>query len=149
MEPTPGPAPRGPLMPNLSTTVLLAMAAIGIVVLASIFAFILFVAILRVDERLWWTGLASMIFALAFYLLFAATHDRKLARPLAGGFFVIGAGSFYGSIFTGGASGLGKLLYLILLSGLEGTVLAAVFVMARGAERDASRKGPRKRLPLT
>src|SRR2546428_7502945 len=105
MEPTPGPAPRGPLVPNLSTTVLLAMAAIGIVVLASIFAFILFVAILRVDERLWWTGLASMIFALAFYLLFAATHDRKLARPLAGGFFVIGAGSFYGSIFTGGAGG--------------------------------------------
>src|SRR2546426_9320010 len=130
MEPTPGPAPRGPLMPNLSTTVLLAMAAIGIVVLASIFAFILFVAILRIDERLWWTGFASMIFALAFYLLFAATHDRKLARPLAGGFFVIGAGSFYGSIFTGGGPDLGKFLLLILLSGLLVLLLPAHFLMA-------------------
>src|SRR5438046_8471452 len=108
MEPTPAPAARGPLMPTLSTTVLLAMAAIGVVVLASIFGFILFVANLRIDERLWWTGLTSMIFAFAFYLMFAATHDRKLARPLAGGFFVIGAGSFYGSIFTSRAGGVGK-----------------------------------------
>src|SRR2546423_15022650 len=105
MEPTPAPAAPGPLMPTLSTTVLLAMAAIGVVVLAAIFGFILFIANLRIDERLWWTGLASMIFAFAFYLMFAATHDRKLARPLAGGFFVIGAGSFYGSIFTGGGGG--------------------------------------------
>src|SRR5256886_959937 len=149
MEPTPGPAPRGPLVPNLSATVLLAMAAIGIVVLASIFAFILFVAILRIDERLWWTGFASMIFALAFYLLFAATHDRKLARPLAGGFFVIGAGSFYGSIFTGGASDLGKLLYLILLSVLVVIVLAAIFVMGRDAGRDAVPKAQRRHMPYT
>src|SRR5256885_13731395 len=143
MEPTPGPAPRGPLVPNLSTTVLLAMAAIGIVVLASIFAFILFVAILRVDERLWWTGLASMIFALAFYLLFAATHDRKLARPLAGGFFVIGAGSFYGSIFTGGGRGGWKMVSLILLSALVGFVPSAVFLMAWDAGRGAGREGQR------
>src|SRR2546430_6604538 len=133
MEPTPGPAPRGPLVPNLSTTVLLAMAAIGIVVLASIFAFILFVAILRVDERLWWTGLASMIFALAFYLLFAATHDRKLARPLAGGFFVIGAGSFYGSIFTGGGRDEGKVLHLVLLFGLRGIGPSATVLVGTGA----------------
>src|SRR5256885_14130199 len=120
------------------------MAAIGIVVLASIFAFILFVAILRIDERLWWTGFASMIFALAFYLLFGATHDRKLARPLAGGFFVIGAGSFYGSIFTGGASDLGKVLYLILLSVLVVIVLSAIFVMVPGAGPGAIREAPRK-----
>src|SRR5256884_6971353 len=131
MEPTPGPAPRGPLVPNLSTTVLLAMAAIGIVVLGSIFAFILFVAVLRIDERLWWTGLASMLFALAFYLLFAATHDRKLARPLAGGFFVIGAGSFYGSIFTGGAGVGWNVVYFILLSGLVVILLAAGFRVGR------------------
>ena len=147
MEPTPGPAPRGPLVPNLSTTVLFAMAAIGIIVLASIFAFILFVAVMRIDERLWWTGLVSMIFALGFYLLFAATHDRKLARPLAGGFFVIGAGSFYASIFTGGASDFGKLLYLILLSVLVVIVLGAIFVMARDAELDAIRKAQRKHIP--
>src|SRR2546426_2428824 len=118
MEPTPAPpapAAPGPLLPTLSTTVVLAMAAIGLVVLASIFGFILFVANLRIDERLWWTGLASMIFAFAFYLMFAATHDRKLARPLAGGFFVIGAGSFYGSIFTGGGGRARKIVFLIPL----------------------------------
>ena len=148
MEAPPAPAPRGPMLPNLSTTILLAMAAIGAILLAAIFGYILFLATgLRIDERLWWTGLASMIFALGFYFLFAVTHDRKVARPLAGGFFVIGAGSFYGSIFTGGASDLGKLLYLILLSVLVIIVLAAIFVMARDAERDAIRKVQRKHIP--
>ena len=95
MEAPPAPAPRGPMLPNLSLTVLLAMAAIGAILLAAIFGYILFLASgLRIDERLWWTGLASMIFALGFYFLFAVTHDRKVARPLAGGFFVISAGSF-------------------------------------------------------
>src|SRR2546423_2538562 len=147
MEPTPGPAPRGPLVPNLSTTVLLAMAAIGIVVLASIFAFILFVAILRIDERLWWTGFASMLFALAFYLLFAATHDRKLARPLAGGFFVIGAGSFYGSIFTGGATDLPNVLPLVLRSVPPVIVLPGCFVMARCAGPDGTPQAQPNRIP--
>src|SRR5881396_1896855 len=147
MEPTLAPPPAGPDVPKLSTTVLLAMAAISAVVLAAIFAYILFIAALRIDERLWWTGLTSMIFALGFYFLFAATHDRKIARPLAGGFFVIGAGSFYGSIFSGGASDLGKLLYLILLSVLVIIVLAAIFVMARDAERDAIRKAQRRHIP--
>src|SRR5213592_2182475 len=136
MEAPPAPAPRGPMLPNLSTTVLLAMAAIGAILLAAIFGYILFLATgLRIDERLWWTGLASMIFALGFYFLFAVTHDRKVARPLAGGFFVIGA------------SDLGKLLYLILLSVLVIIVLAAIFVMARDAERDAIRKAQRKHIP--
>src|SRR5436309_2958046 len=99
MEPTLAPPPAGPDVPKLSTTVLLAMAAISAVVLAAIFAYILFIAVLRIDERLWWTGLCSMIFALGFFFLYASTHDRKIARPLAGGFFVIGAGSFYGSIW--------------------------------------------------
>src|SRR3989440_218934 len=121
---------------------------VAAILLAAIFGYILFLATgLRIDERLWWTGLASMIFALGFYFLFAVTHDRKVARPLAGGFFVIGAGSFYGSIFTGGASDLGKLLYLILLSVLVVIVLAAIFVMARDAERDANRKAQRKHIP--
>src|SRR5213592_2618371 len=128
MEAPPAPAPRGPMLPNLSTTVLLAMAAIGAILLAAIFGYILFLASgLRIDERLWWTGLTSMIFALGFY--------------------VIGAGSFYGSIFSGGASDLGKLLYLILLSVLVIIVLAAIFVMARDAERDAIRKAQRRHIP--
>src|SRR5437899_11536122 len=147
MEPTLAPPPAGPDVPKLSTTVLLAMAAISAVVLAAIFAYILFIAVLRIDKRLWWTGLCSMIFALAFFLLYAATHDRKVARPLAGGFFVIGAGSFYGSIFTGGGTDVAKLLYLILLSVLVVIVLAAIFVMARDAELDAIRKAQRKHIP--
>ncbi len=147
MEPTPAPAPGRPVVPKLSTTVLFAMGAIGTIVLAAIFGYILFVASLRIDERLWWTGLCSMIFALGFFFLFASTHDRTIARPLAGAFFVIGAGSFYGSIFTGGSSGLAKLLYLILLSVLVMVVLVAIFVMARDAEQDAVRRAMRKHTP--
>src|SRR5437867_13273080 len=147
MEQPPAPAPSGPDVPKLSTTVLFAMGAIATIALAAIFAYVLFIATLRTDERLWWTGLCSMIFALGFFLLYGATHDRKIARPLAGGFFVIGAGSFYGSIFTGGSSDLAKLLYLILLSVLVIIVLAAIFVMARDAERDAIRKAQRRHIP--
>src|SRR5213594_3739177 len=143
MEQPPAPAPSGPAVPKLSTTVLLAMGAIATIVLAAIFAYILFVARLRIDEQLWWTGLASMIFALGFYLMYAATHDRAIARPLAGGFFVVGAGSFYGSIFTGGSNDFAKLMYLILLS----IVLGAIFVMARDAEKDAIRRAQRKYIP--
>ena len=135
-------------MPKLSTTVLLAMGAIATIVLVAIFAYILFVApALRIDERLWWTGLASIIFALGFYMMFAATHDRMIARPLAGGFFVVGAGSFYGSIFTGGANDFTKLMYLILLSILVMIVLGAIFVMAKDAERDAVRQAQRRYIP--
>src|SRR3989442_12728652 len=101
MEPTLAPPPAGPDVPKLSTTVMFAMAAISAIVLAAIFAYILFVALLRIDERLWWTGLCSMIFALGFFFLYASTHDRKIARPLAGGFFVIAAASFSGSTCPG------------------------------------------------
>jgi peptidoglycan/LPS O-acetylase OafA/YrhL len=147
MEQPPAPAPGGPDVPKLSTTVLFVMGAIGTIVLAAIFAYILFVANLRIDERLWWTGLCSIVFALGFFFLYASTHDRKIARPLAAGFFVIGAGSFYGSIFTGGSSDIAKLVYLILLSIFVMVVLAAIFVMARDAEQDAVRRAMRKHTP--
>jgi peptidoglycan/LPS O-acetylase OafA/YrhL len=147
MDPTPVPAPGAPDVPKLSTTVLFAMGAMATVVLVAIFAFILFVATLRIDERLWWTGLCSMIFALGFFFLYASTQDRRMARPLAGAFFVIGAGSLYGSIFTGGSSDLAKLAYLILLSILVMVVLAAIFVMSRDAEQDAVRRAMRKHTP--
>jgi hypothetical protein len=147
MEQPPAP-PSGPTVPKLSTTVLFAMGAIGTIVLVAIFAYILFVApALRIDERLWWTGLTSMIFAFGFYMMFAASHDRMIARPLAGGFFVVGAGSFYGSIFTGGSTDFAKLLYLIVLSILVMIVLGAIFVMARDAEKDAVRRAQRKYIP--
>ncbi len=123
------------------------MGAIGAILLASIFGYILLVARLRLDEQLWWTGFVSVLFSFGFFALFAATHDRKIARPLAGGFFLIGAGSFYGSIFTGGSSDVSKLVYLIILSILVMIVLAAIFVMARDAEKDAIRKAQRRHIP--
>src|SRR2546428_5233035 len=128
MEQPPAPAPSGPTVPKLSTTVLLAMGAIATIVLVAIFAYILFVApALRIDERLWGTGLASMIFALGFYMMYAATHDRTIARPLAGGFFVVGAGSLYRALLPRGPSDLAKLMYLLLLALPVMIVLGAVF----------------------
>lgn len=148
MEEAPPAAPSGLGAPKLSNAVLIAMAGIATLVLASIFAYILFLTTIRIDERLWWTGLASFVFAGAFYLLFAATHDRMIARPLAGGFFLIGAGSFYGSIFTNNAGGsLLNLIWVILLSVIVLGVLAGIFVMSRDAERDAMRKAQRRLTP--
>src|SRR2546428_12423810 len=147
MEQPPAPAPSGPTVPKLSTTVLLAMGAIATIVLVAIFAYILLVARLRLDEQLWWTGLTSMIFALGFYMMYAATHDRMIARPLAGGFFVVGAGSFYGSIFTGNSSDFAKLLDLILLSILVMLAPGAILVMASVAVEDAVGVAQREDLP--
>src|SRR3989449_11043953 len=124
------------------------MGPIGTIVLVAIFAYILFVApALPIDERLWWTGLASMIFALGFYMMYAATHDRTIARPLAGGFFVVGAGSFYGSIFTGGSNDFAKLMYPILLSIPVKIVPRAIFVLAEDAGKENGRPGQRKYNP--
>src|SRR5256886_16080464 len=131
MEQPPAPAPSGPTVPKLSTTGLLAMGAIATIVLVAIFAYILLVARLRLDEQLWWTGLTSMIFALGFYMMYAATHDRMIARPLAGGFFVVGAGSFYGSDFPGRASGLAETMYLIPLSVLLIILPRAILAMSK------------------
>src|SRR5256712_5832868 len=130
MEPPLAPPPAGPNVPKLSTTVMFAMAAISAIVLAAIFAYILFVAVLRIDERLWWTGLCSMIFALGFFFLYASTHDRKIARPLAGSFFVIGAGSFYCSFLSGASPDTSCPAYLNRLLLLESVALSAMFWMS-------------------
>src|SRR5437899_10496999 len=113
MEQPPAPAPSGPTVPKLSTTVLLAMGAIATIVLVAIFAYILLVARLRLDEQLWWTGLTSMILALGFYMMYAATHDRMIARPLAGGFFVVVSVRFFGESFTDYSCNLAQLRYLV------------------------------------
>ena len=147
MEPNAPAAPSGPAVPKLSTAVLIAMAGIATLVLASIFGYILFLTSMRIDERLWWTGIASFIFAAVFYFLYAATHDRMIVRPLAAGFFLIGAGSFYGSIFTNNGSSTLNLIWLILLSAVVLGVLMGIFYMAKDAERDAVRKAQRKLTP--
>jgi hypothetical protein len=147
MEPSAPAAPSGPGMPKLSSAVLIAMAGIASLVLASIFGYILFLTTMRLDERLWWTGLASFIFAGAFFLLYAGTHDKAVIRPLAAGFFLVGAGSFYGSIFTNGGSQTLNLIWIILLSIIVLGILFAIFYMSRDAEREAMRKAQRRLTP--
>jgi len=148
MVTNPPAAPTGLAAPKLSTAVLIAMGGIAALVLASIFAYVLFLSTMRIDERLWWTGLASFIFAAVFFLVYAATHDRMIVRPLAAGFFLVGAGSFYGSIFTNNAGGsLLNLIWLILLSIVVLGLLVGIFVMAKDAERDAVRKAQRRLTP--
>jgi hypothetical protein len=130
---------------QLSTVVLVSMAAIGGVLLASIYAFIL-VAIPTLTSQLWWMGLASAIFALAFLVLYAATSNRQIVRPLAGVFFLLSAGSFYGSILTAPEDGL-RFLWFVLLSILVVIVLAAIFVLTRQGEAAAARRAQRRITP--
>lgn len=148
MEPVPAPAAASgkPLL-RLSNMVLLGIAAIGGILLASIFAYILVISTMRFDSRLWWTGLASMLFALGFYLLYAGTGDRMVLRPMSGGFFLIGAASYYGSIFANPDPEGTKLVWIVILSFLVVAVLFAIFYMARDAEKDAARKAQRRVVP--
>jgi uncharacterized membrane protein len=93
-------------------------------------------------------GLSGLIFALLFYMVYASTHNRSVAFPLAGAFFVIGVGSFYGSIFAdSNQSNLGKLVLALILSVFVVIVLVTIFYMARSSERDAIRKSQRRVTP--
>jgi len=78
-------------------------------------------------------GLRVLIFAFLSYLVYAGTESKPLRR-LAGGLFIVSAGSFYGSIFTSAADMGIMLLWAVILSVLVVVVLLGVYVMAREAE---------------
>ncbi len=132
---------------KLSKVVLYAILAIAVVVIAAIFGFIL-IYVAGLTHQLWWMGLVGLIFALVFYWIFAATHNRSIVMPLAGAFFVIGIGSFYGSIATDpGSDALGKLVLMVIESIFVVIVLATIYIMARQGESDKVRKSQRKVTP--
>lgn len=147
MEPAPAPASPPIAGPKLSSVVLLAIAAIAVIVIASIFGYILFLSGMILSAQLWWMGFCGLIFALIAYLAFSATNDRRILRPLAGAFFVIGVGSYYGAIATNADASLGKLLWMILLSVFVVGVLVLIFWMSRQSERDVVRKSQRRLTP--
>ena len=76
---------------------------------------------------------------------------QGIARPLAAGFFLLGAGSFYGSIFLNSDSGLIKHIWLVVLSVVVIGVLGGILMMAldaeADAEADAARHARRKVVP--
>lgn len=134
--------------PKISSLALYAIAGIAIVAIAGIFGFILFASGLSFTSQLWWMGLCGLIFALIFYMVYASTHNRTITFPLAGAFFVIGVGSFYGSIFVDPASsGLNKLVLAVILSIFILIVLVTIFYMSRETEGDAIRKSQRRITP--
>lgn len=134
-------------MPKLSTVALAAIAGIAVLVIAIVFGFILFVPGVIFSARLWWMGFCSLIFALVFFFVYASTDEKKVIRPMAGAFFVIGVGSYYGAIFTNTDSGLVQVLWIVLLSVFVVVVLFAIFWSSRETERDAIRKSQRKVTP--
>jgi hypothetical protein len=146
-SPPPSPAPAI-AAPKLSSLALYSIAGIAIIAIAAIFGFILFASGLSFTSQLWWMGLSGLIFAFLFYMVYASTHNRTVAFPLSGAFFVIGVGSFYGSIFVDANQvGLGKLVLSLILSIFVVLVLVGMFYMARGEERDAIRKSQRRITP--
>ena len=146
-SPPPAPAPAAPV-PKVSSLALYAIAAIEIIAIAGLFGYILFLSGLSFTTQLWWMGICGLIVSFLFYMVYAATHNRTVTFPLAGAFFVIGIGSFYGSIFADSAqSDLGKLVLSIILSIFVVVILATIWSMARHTERDAIRKSQRKVTP--
>ncbi len=146
-SPPPAPAPAI-AAPRISSLALYAIAGIAVIAIAAIFGFILFLSGLTFTTQLWWMGICGLIFALVFYMVYASTHNRSIAFPLAGAFFVIGIGSFYGSIFVdANQSNFGKLALSVILSIFVVIVLVTIWYMARNTERDAVRKSQRKVTP--
>ena len=133
--------------PKLSSLALAAIAGIAVLVIASVFGYILFLSGMAPSAQLWWMGLCSLVFALVFFFVYASTDEKKLIRPLTGAFFVIGVGSYYGAVFTNGDSGLVQVLWIVLLSVFVVVVLFAIFWSSRETEKDAIRKSQRKVTP--
>lgn len=147
MEPSPPPPASPVAVPKLSSTALYAIVGISIAVIVAIFGAILLFYTGGLSNQLWLIGLCGLVFALLFYLVFAATHNRTIAGTMAGAFFVIGAGAFYGSIAVGTGDGANKLLWMVFLSVFVVIVLAVIFYMSSQGERDAIRKSQRKVTP--
>ncbi len=151
MEPVPAsaappPAAREPRL-KLSKVVLYAMLAIAVVVIVAIFAFIL-LYVVGFTNQLWWMGLTSLIFAFVWYLVYMGSHNRTIAFPLAAAFFVIGVGSFYGSIAADPVSdALNKLILMVIESIFVVVVLTAIWTMSRQSEEDKVRKSQRRVTP--
>ncbi len=153
MEPVPASTipPAAPAAPQprlkLSKVVLYAILGITIVVVAAIFGFIL-VSVVGLTNQLWDMGLVSLVIALLFYLVYAGTHNRTIVMPLSAAFFVIGIGSFYGSILANPGSGsLNQLILIVLESIFVVIVLAAIYIMSHQAESDKVRKSQRRITP--
>ncbi len=153
MEPSSPPATPPPAAPaaapKMSSTVLYIILAIAVIVIAAIFGFIL-VYVSGLTNQLWWMGLMGLIFALVFYMIFASTHNRTVVMPLSGAFFVIGIGSFYGSILSDtspSSDPLNKLILIVIESIFVVIVLTAIYMMSRQGERDKIRKSQRKVTP--
>jgi hypothetical protein len=134
-------------MPKISTVALWAIAVIAIVAMAVLFAYILFYSNLPFDGQLWWMGLVSLVLALAYYLVYAGTGDRKIIRPFSEALFVIGFGSYYGSIAANHDTPFWKLAWFLVLSILVVITLFFIFRMSRQAEREAIRKSQRRLTP--
>ncbi len=131
----------------MSSFVLYVILAIAVIVIVAIFGFIL-VYVTGLTNQLWWMGLMGLIFAFVFYLVFAGTHNRTIVMPLSAAFFVIGIGSFYGSILANPGSGaLNQLVLIVIESIFVVIVLTAIYLMSRQGERDKVRKSQRKVTP--
>lgn len=132
---------------TLSLLALAGIAGVATLVLASIFTYILFVAPLTFDSRLWWIGFASGVFTLAFFGIYAATHDRRVLRPLTAVFFLLSVVAFYASIYANPDPQSTKLIWIVVLSLLVAAPLVGMYVMARQEEADAARRAQRKITP--
>ena len=139
-------APPAPPTVKLSSAAMMGIIAIVGIMAALIFGYILFLAPIPGDLRLWWTGFVAFVLAFIAYLVYAGSEARPI-RMLAGGLFVIGAGSFYGSILTSRNDVATQVLWLVVLSVIVVIVLAGVFVMARQAEATAARAAQRRLTP--
>jgi len=138
-----------PLPPpvKLSSAALLGILAILGLMAVGIFAYVLVLAPgMLIDQRLWWTGFVALIFAFLSYLVYAGTESKPL-KQLAGGLFLVSAGSFYGSIFTSQNDTGTMLLWSVVLSVIVVVVLLGVFVMAREAEATEARTARRRLTP--
>jgi uncharacterized membrane protein len=150
MQPTAPPPASDPAIPvpKISSLALYAIAAIGVIAIGGVFGYILFASGLSFTSQLWWMGVCGLIFSLLFYMVYASTHNRTITFPLAGAFFVIGVGSFYGSILVDeNQGGLGKLVLSVILSIFVVIILGTIYYMSRQSERDAVRKSQRKVTP--
>src|SRR3970282_569456 len=74
------PMPPPPAV-KLSSVALTGIIVILVLMAGGVFAYVLFLAPLTTDQRLWWNGFVSIAFAFIAYLVYAGSEAQEIRYP--------------------------------------------------------------------
>jgi hypothetical protein len=128
----------------ISTAMLLMISVVSIVIIGTIYAFIIMFSGLDVVGMALWIGVISLIFAIVVYFVHALIGD-PITLGLSGAFAVIGLLSFYAAIFLCDWKPGDKMIVVVVLSIFVLIFLIVAYRLRRYGEAQEARVEARKK----